>query len=310
MKLRIVESLIEKLSAKEAKGFTQEHFLNATLNFITEEELDYTTKRNGAIVTVPDFVENCFEEITLEKDGTVRGNKAASLIYYIANFINKMRGDSENIDLLQRQFLATLRDEKKATKVSDEDSVEAKTKAKQAFETKFNISVKDFEEWEKSSTKAKKNGKIVPVTLEWLMASISSVYARYPDKIRNLDAWETELKNANITLSDIKSKINIASPSAWGFSIIAVLDQKALNDLTDAAKTNTLAAKVLADLTSAKTLKRSTTANPFVLRGSTLTGNEWVITLIKYLNDLDDRYIGIGDNKNHKSETFDFTQYE
>ena len=311
MKLKIVESLIEKLSAKESAGFTQEHFLNATLNFITEDELEYTMKRNGAIVTVPDFVENCFEEITLEKDGTVNGNKAASLIYYIADFVNKMRNNSENVDLLQRQFLVALRDEKKAAKRIDDNSDEAKAKAKQAFETKFNTAVKDCESWAETATTAMKDGKKIPVTLEWLMASISSIYARYPDKIKNLDAWETELKNADITLTDISSKINIASPSAWGFSIIAILDQKALNDLKDAAKTNTIAAKVLADLTSAKTLKRSTTANPFVLRGSTLTGNEWVITLIKYLNDLDgERYIGIGDNKNHKNETFDFTQYE
>lgn len=310
MKLKLVKSLTEKLSANESKGFTKEHFLNATLNFITEDEIDYTTNRNGAVVTVPDYVENCFNEITLLEDGTVKSDKAAALIYRIAEFVNTMRNNSENVDLLQKQFLFALRDEKKAAKRIYDNSDEAKAKAKQAFETKFNTVVKDFESWAKTTTTAMKDGKKIPVTLEWLMASISSIYARYPDKIQNLDVWETELKNAHITLIDIGSKIHIASPSAWGFSIIAILDQKALKDLEDAAKTNTIAAQVHADLTSAKTSKRSAKADPSVLRGSTLTGNEWVITLIRYLNDLDIRYIGIGKNSNHKDETFDFNQYE
>ena len=70
-----------------------------------------------------------------------------------------------------------------------------------------------------------KDNKKIYVTLEWLMASIESINAKYPDKIQNLDQWLDKLSNAYVSREDF-AKIKNAGITAWGFAITASLNVK------------------------------------------------------------------------------------
>ncbi|MCK9470363.1 MAG: hypothetical protein M0Q88_01230 [Bacilli bacterium] len=190
------------------------------------------------------------------------------------------------------------------------DSAEQRIEQLRAkFETKFKEAAKSFDDWCAKSTKVIKNNKKIYVTLEWLMASIDSINAKYPDKIQNLDQWLDKLSDAYVSREDF-AKINNRGVKAWGFAITASLNPKALHKLEKEALDNPIAASVYKDIKTATTVKNVATASPPVLINNNLTGSEWVISLIKYLNELDDkRYIGIGENKN-KNLDFDFAQYD
>ncbi|MDD4643891.1 MAG: hypothetical protein PHW90_02590 [Bacilli bacterium] len=177
------------------------------------------------------------------------------------------------------------------------------------FETKFKEAAKSFADWCAKSTKVVKNNKKIYVTLEWLMASIESINAKYPDTIQNLDQWLDKLSNAYVSREDF-AKIKNAGIKTWGFAITASLNVKALHKLEKDALDNPIAESVYKDIKTATTVKNVATASPSVLINNKLTGSEWVISLIEYLNDLDDkRYIGIGDNEN-KNLDFNFAQYD
>lgn len=190
------------------------------------------------------------------------------------------------------------------------DSAEQRIEQLRAkFEAQFKEAAKSFDDWCAKSTKVIKNNKKIYVTLEWLMASIESINAKYPDKIQNLDQWLDKLSDAYVSREDF-AKINSRGVRTWGFSITASLNPKALHKLEKEALDNPIAASVYKDIKTATTVKNVATASPSVLINNNLTGNEWVISLIKYLNELDDkRYIGIGENEN-KNLDFDFAQYD
>ena len=177
------------------------------------------------------------------------------------------------------------------------------------FETKFKEAAKSFADWCAKSTKVVKNNKKIYVTLEWLMASIESINAKYPDKIQNLDQWLDKLSDAYVSRGDF-AKIKSSGVDTWGFAITASLNVKAFRKLEKDALDNPIAASVYKDIKTATTIKNVVTASPSVLVNNNLTGSEWVISLIEYLNDLDDeRYIGIGKNEN-KNLDFNFAQYD
>lgn len=111
-------------------------------------------------------------------------------------------------------------------------------------------------------------------------------------------------------------KVEETTEGRWGFSLVVNLNGKALRQLESEAQKDETARMVLDALTSVTTLKRTgmeTWAVKDVLQKGKLTGNYWLIALIRKLNELSEIDGGypfdIGGNRN-KDLNFTFIDDE
>lgn len=168
----------------------------------------------------------------------------------------------------------------------------------------------EFDVWSNANLTEK---NISPV-LVWLYHSIENIKGVYPPSGLEMfmETWAPELEEAGID----PDKVEETSEGRWGFSLVVNLNGKALRQLEREAQKNETAKIVLDALTSVTTLKRigmETWAVREVLKNGKLTGNYWVIALIRKLNELSEIDGGypfdIGDNRN-KDLNFTFIDDE
>jgi len=157
----------------------------------------------------------------------------------------------------------------------------------------------DFNVW--SSANLDENN-ISPV-LAWLYHSIEEIKGVCLPEAFELfmEVWAPELEEAGIDPEKVKE----TTEGRWGLSLLVTINGKAFKQLEKEALTNETAKSVLNALTSVTTLKRigmETWVTSPVLKKGQLTGNYWVIALIKKLNELSDLDSGypfdIGYNRN------------
>lgn len=146
----------------------------------------------------------------------------------------------------------------------------------------------------------------------WLCASITNISAVYPEIALDtyIEIWEPELKEAGITSDKVKE----TEYARWGFSIEAKVSDLALNKLKAEALTNAAAKKVLEKITDATTIKKIHKVwkeTNVLTDNNRLSGNYWVIALVKGLNAFADKKgyfpFDLGDNDNRD---IDFTFIE
>lgn len=210
--------------------------------------------------------------------------------------------ENEIVDA-QARYKAAHKEQKKAERIrkAADKEIESKEQIKASFDVWANSPMTSVDD--------------VSPTLMWLYYSITDISAHYPigKEEEFIENWISELEDAGITsLENVKE----ISKDSWGFSIIIRINNKALKKLASEAKTNDTAKTVLNEITSVTTLKRvglDTWKEKPVLQDDKLSGNYWVISLIKKLNELNElNYgynFGIGENRN-KDLKFSFIEDE
>lgn len=168
----------------------------------------------------------------------------------------------------------------------------------------------EFDVWSNANLTEK---NISPV-LVWLYHSIENIKGVYPPSGLEMfmEVWAPELEEAGIS----SDKVEETTEGRWGFYLVVNLNGKALRQLEREAQKDETARIVLDALTSVTTLKRigmETWAVKDVLKNGKLTGNYWLIALIRKLNELSEIDGGypfdIGDNRN-KDLNFTFIDDE
>lgn len=172
---------------------------------------------------------------------------------------------------------------------------------------------KEFTTWLQSD--------VASYVLKWYYHSITDISAVVPSDSKERKAfdrhWSFLLRSAGIDPMQVRS----AQAGRWGFSIIARISKSSFEKLKKEAQTNDIAKAVYEEITTATTIKRKENSSKNLEKiewerrpvlndaGSSLqlTGNNWVIDLIRKLNDMAETSQGgnkftIGANKNFNKD--------
>ena len=200
----------------------------------------------------------------------------------------------ETILVIKEKFAQEQKASEKALKAAEK----AQRIVDKEIESRARIN-NEFDVWSNANLT---ENNISPV-LVWLYHSIEEITGVYPPNGFEvfMEVWEPELEEAGINIDNVKEAVS----QRWGFSIEVNLNGKAVRQLKREAQKDETARMVLDALTSVTTLKRTgmeAWAYREVLQKNKLTGNYWVIALIRKLNELSEIDGGypfdIGGNRN------------